>query len=162
MATQPCVCGYLGDPRRSCTCDPGEVLRYRSRISGPLRDRIDLHLSVGTVPFRELQDTGPSESSACVRGRVVAARERQAARAATLGVTALWNAGLGQRELRLWCRPDPTGASLLEDASDRLGLSARGVHRVLKVGRTIADLEGRECLEEDHLAEALQCRSAEP
>ena len=113
------------------------------------------------MPFRELQDTGLSESSSRVRGRVIAARDRQTERAATLGVTALWNAGLGQREMRLWCRPDPTGASLLEDASDRLGLSARGVHRVLKVARTIADLEGRACLEEHHLAEALQYRAAE-
>ena len=162
MATQRCPCGHLGDPRRTCTCDPGQVARYRSRMSAPLRDRIDLHLTVGVVPFRELHDTASSEPSARIRERVVEARCRQAARTGRAGALPIWNSSLGQREIQRWCRPTPDGGRLLEDASDRMSLSSRGVHRVLKVARTIADLEGREGVEEHHVAEALQYRSAEP
>jgi magnesium chelatase family protein len=160
-AMNPCPCGHLGDSRRACICEPVHVTRYRSRISGPLRDRIDLHLTVGVVPFRELHDAASSEPSARVRERVVQARCRQAARTARAGLSAIWNSGLGQREIQRWCRPTPEGRLLLEDASDRMSLSSRGVHRVLKVARTIADLEGREGVEEHHLAEALQYRPAE-
>ena len=119
---------------------------------------IDLHITVGVVPFRELHDTAPSEPSARIRERVVEARCRQAARTGRTGAPPVWNSSLGQREIQRWCRPTPDGARLLEDASDRMSLSSRGVHRVLKVGRTIADLEGREGVEEHHLAEALQYR----
>jgi magnesium chelatase family protein len=161
IATNPCPCGHLGDARRACTCDPSEVARYRSRISAPIRDRIDLHLTVGVVPFRELHDAAPSEPSARIRERVVEARCRQATRTGRVGVAPIWNSGLGQREIQRWCRPTSDGSLLLEDASDRLSLSSRGVHRVLKVARTIADLEGRDGVEEHHVAEALQYREAE-
>jgi magnesium chelatase family protein len=119
-------------------------------------------LIVGVVPFRELHDAAPSEPSARIRERVVEARCRQAARTGRVGVAPIWNSGLGQREIQRWCRPTPDGSLLLEDASDRLSLSSRGVHRVLKVARTIADLEGRDRVEEHHVAEALQYRSVEP
>ena len=165
-ATNPCPCGHLGDPRRACTCDPNVVARYQSRVSAPLRDRIDLHLTVGIVPFRELHDAAASETSASVRERVMEARCRQAFRRGTVAASParvpVWNSGLGQREIQTWCRPTPDGALLLEDASDRLSLSSRGVHRVLKVARTIADLEGRAGVDEHHVAEALQYRPGEP
>jgi magnesium chelatase family protein len=157
-AMNPCPCGHLGDPRRDCLCDPGQVARYRSRISGPLQDRIDLHLEVPAISFRELDGEEPGESSAEVLRRVLEARERQQGR--WEGDVGRWNAALGQREVRAWCRPDSAGRTLLESACDHLGLSARGVHRVLKVARTIADLAGEEGVREPHVAEALQYRVA--
>lgn len=157
-AMNPCPCGHLGNPALECLCDPGQVARYRSRISGPLQDRIDLHLEVPAIPFRELDGEARGESSTEVRRRVLRARERQQRRWKGEMEVGRWNATLGQREVRGWCRPDAAGSRLLENACDRLGLSARGVHRVLKVGRTIADLAGEEHVRELHLAEALQYR----
>jgi magnesium chelatase family protein len=156
-AMNPCPCGHLGDPGQECLCDPGQVARYRSRISGPLRDRIDLHLDVPAISFRELDGEEPGERSEEVRRRVLRARERQQSRWNGSGV-GRWNAALGQKEVRASCRPDAAGRRLLESACDHLGLSARGVHRVLKVARTISDLAGEENVREPHVAEALQYR----
>lgn len=155
------MCGRLGDGRRECTCDPSQVARYRARVSGPLQDRIDLHVEVPAVPFEELERDGSGESSRTIRDRVVKARQRQILRGQRGPGTEEWNATLGSSEVRRWCRPDPEGRRLLADASDRTGLSARGIHRVLKVARTIADLEDEKHLREPHIAEALQYRGVE-
>jgi magnesium chelatase family protein len=153
-AMNPCPCGHHGDDR--CTCDPGAVARYRGRISGPLLDRIDLHVPVHPVPVEALRDGGAGEGSEGVRARVVAARYRQTARFAGGGV--LCNAEMGHAELRRHVRVDRRVARLLQQALDRLGLSARAYHRILKVARTIADLEGAEAVREIHAAEAIQYR----
>ncbi len=157
-AMNPCPCGHLGDENRQCLCDPSQVTRYRSRISGPLRDRIDLHIEVPTISFRDLDEGGPAESSLKVRPRVRRARDRQRGRGqGGLGGQS-WNATLGPGETQKWCRPDPSGRWLLQQASDRMGLSARAIHRVLKVSRTVADLSGEDQIGEEHVAEALQYR----
>lgn len=157
-ASNPCPCGHLGDARRECRCTPLQIQRYRSRLSGPLLDRIDLQLEVPAVAFRELLGTVRGESSAAVRARVVAARERQLARQEGGGRT---NAMLGIASLPRVCHPDREGERLLELATSRLGLSARGVHRVLRVARTIADLEGGDAVAARHVAEAIAYRSLE-
>jgi len=164
-AMNPCPCGHLGGAGDRCRCDPPLVSRYRGRVSGPLLDRIDLHLEVLVQPVRLLSGRGGGEGSAVVRGRVQEARERQRARMEGVkgegtwgGPAVRWNAALGPRELRLWARPDRGGTTLLAEAVPALGLSARGYHRVLRVARTIADLEGAPRVGEGHVAEALQYR----
>jgi len=156
-AMNPCPCGYLGDLVRACRCTPVEVERYRGRLSGPLRDRIDLVLEVPAVPAALLADDGSGEKSAAVRERVLTARERQAERRAETGGVRV-NAALQGRAVWRHCRPDAPGRRLLERAVERLGLSARAYHRVLKVARTIADLHGLEMPGEPEIAEALQYR----
>jgi magnesium chelatase family protein len=157
-AMNPCPCGYFGDRSDRCTCDPAQVGRYRSRVSGPLLDRIDLHLDVPPVPWRELSDERPGESSECIRGRVIRARARQSERyAGRHGVYC--NAQMSPRDIQQWCGITPPVAGLLQRALTRLGLSARGYHRILKVARTIADLEQADRVEADHVAEAIQYRS---
>ena len=144
-AMNPCPCGFLGDERRACRCTPMQIARYRGRISGPLRDRIDLIVDVAAVPVHALTDAAPGESSAVVRDRVAAARAAQRARPGTA----------------LSRTPDAKGRALIRAAIDRLGLSARGYDRVLKVARTIADLAASESVTADHVAEALQYRLVE-
>jgi len=157
-AMNPCPCGHLGDPRNECTCDPSQVARYRFRISGPLRDRIDLHVEVPATPYEKL-DGGPAgDPSIEVRRRVIRARVRQRERALERGDEVAWNSTLSPSRVRDWCRPDEAGRRLLVDASTRLGLSARGIHRVLKVARTVADLEGSPHVQVPHLAEAVGYR----
>jgi len=156
-AMNPCPCGYLGDPQHPCSCLPLAVQRYRSRLSGPLLDRIDLHVEVPRVPHRDLADPRDAESSAAVRARVETARARQRERLAPFGLHA--NARMQSRHLRRFCAVDGAGQRLLEAVTDRLGLSARTYTRVLKVARTIADLAGIEQIREEHLAEAIQYRS---
>ncbi len=156
-AMNPCPCGYHGDGSQRCLCDPAQVHRYRARVSGPLLDRIDLHVEVPAVPFGPLSTARPGEASAAVRGRVCAARALQEVRLGHLpGVYA--NAQMDSAHLRRFVRPGPRAARLMESAVDRTGLSARAYHRVLRVSRTLADLAGDEEVREDHVLEALQYR----
>ena len=147
-AMNPCPCGYLGHPSDRCRCEPGYVERYRSRVSGPLLDRIDLRVEVPPLPMEALSGGTGGESSAEVRRRVAAARLRQRSR----GVV---NGEMGAAAIRRWAEPDPQGLRLLTDAMDRLGLSPRGYHRILRVARTIADLEGEGRVRGAHVAEAV-------
>ena len=154
----PCPCGYLNHPERDCTCAHGVVDRYLQRISGPLLDRIDLHIEVVPVPFRELNTQSESESSAEVRRRVVMARRIQAERFRDLpGLHC--NAMMSSRLIRQHCRLDSAGQQLLKQVMERLDLSARAYDRILKVSRTIADLEGSERVQNAHLSEAINYRS---
>lgn len=156
-AANPCPCGHLGDPRRECRCTPLEVRRYRSRLSGPLLDRIDIQLEVASVSFRELARGAKSEPSQAVRERVCRAREIQARR--LHGTGRRTNAELNPREVRRICAPDAEGDRLLDLAMTKLALSPRAIHRILKVGRTIADLEGCDRVMPRHLAEAIAYRA---
>lgn len=151
-AMNPCPCGYLGDAVRPCRCAPLQIARYASRLSGPLRDRMDLTVGVSALPARELIGSVPGEGSDQVRARVVAARERQMARDGRL------NARLQGRELRARTTLDAAARRMFDGALTRLALTARGHDRVLRVARTIADLDGAEHVGSDHLAEALQFR----
>src|SRR5690348_5732719 len=155
-AMNPCECGWLGDPSDQCRCTPPAIARYRGRVSGPLLDRIDLHVEVPRVKVTALAgDASGEEPSAAVRRRVLAARARQRSRYGA----AQTNAQLPGRLVRRVCRIDAAGQRLLEVASDRLGLSARAYTRILRVARTIADLAGEERIATSHLAEAIQYRS---
>ena len=151
-AMNPCPCGHLGHYAGKCRCTPDQVARYRGKISGPLLDRIDLHIEVPAVPQEELLAQRPGESSAAVRARVTAARERQLARQGKS------NAELGTKEVERHCRVDAAGETLLKQAISRLGLSARAYHRVLKLARTIADLGGVDTIAASHVAEAIGFR----
>ena len=156
-AMNPCPCGYSGDPVRPCTCAPHTVQRYRSRISGPILDRIDIHLEVPAVRYEDLHSTRPVESSATVRARVIEARKRQLDR---FGREATYsNALMKPRHIKKYCQLDSAGQSLLESAMQRLGLSARAYHRILKVARTIADLDSADSIGSQHLMEAIQYRT---
>jgi magnesium chelatase family protein len=158
-AMNPCPCGFSGDDRRACRCTPGQIARYRGRLSGPLRDRVDLIVEVPAVPVSAIADSVSGEDSHTVRERVCAARDRQQARLPETG--ARTNAELRGRSAAHVCRPDTPGRELLKRAVDRFGLSARGHDRVLKVARTIADLCAAERVAGDHVAEALQYRLME-
>lgn len=151
-AMNPCPCGWHGDPSGRCRCTPDQVTRYRGKLSGPLLDRIDLNVEVPAVPAEALQKAADGESSASVRQRVSRAMSRQLQRQGKP------NARLGTKEIDLHCQPDAAGASLLKQAANRLGLSARSFHRVQKVARTIADLAGVEQIGATHIAEAVQLR----
>ncbi len=153
-AMNPCPCGHRGDPRRTCTCSNLAVERYWSRLSGPMLDRFDLVLEVGAVSFGEMIGEAPAEASAEVRGRVTRARLRQEARAGP----GRCNARLSPSQLKQHCAMGPRGERILEAAVERMGLSARAMQRVIKVARTIADLEAAEQMEPPHLAEAIAYR----
>jgi len=155
-AMNPCPCGYAGDAVRACTCAPALVTRYQKRISGPMLDRIDIHVEVPRVDFAKLADPLPGESSSAVRSRVEAARAR--ARERFAGSELKCNAEMRPGEVRRYCRLDDAGSALMRAAMQQLQLSARAFHRVLKVARTIADLSASEHIAPAHLAEALQYR----
>jgi magnesium chelatase family protein len=155
-AMNPCPCGFLGDPRRPCRCTPLQIDRYASRLSGPLRDRIDLTVTVSALPTTELMSADGGESTPIIRARVELARTRQTARARALNAPT--NARLCSRALREVCALDSRSERLLRESVERLGLTARAFDRTLRVARTIADLETAERVEFDHVAEALQYR----
>lgn len=157
MATQECPCGFSGDSARPCTCSPPSVQKYRNRISGPILDRIDLHIEVPAVKFEQLRSEGGSEKSASVRERVARAREIQLNRLAGEGIYS--NSQLKPKHLKKFCRLDSRGQEILDQAVRQLGLSARAYHRILKVARTIADLDHCESIATHHLLEAVQYRS---
>jgi magnesium chelatase family protein len=156
-AMNPCPCGFFGDTTHECTCSPMAIQRYRSRISGPLLDRIDIHIEVPAVKYKELTDRAAGEPSERIRERVNRGREVQLRR--FRGMPIFSNAQMGSRELRAYCAVEADGERLLELAINRLGLSARAYTRILKVARTIADLDGSERIEAHHISEAIQYRS---
>jgi len=157
-AMNPCPCGYFGDPTRECHCTPPMIQRYVSKISGPLLDRIDIHIEVPAVKYKELRAPSSAEDSASVRQRVIAARNRQLERFQSEKKTYA-NAQMMPKMIRKHCAISPEGEKLLENAITRLGLSARAHDRVLKVAGTIADLDGGEGIEPRHLSEAIQYRT---
>lgn len=156
-AMNPCPCGYFGEPKHECNCSPLQVSRYRSRISGPLLDRIDIHVEVPAVPYKELMGNTAGESSARIRERVSAARKRQTERFSRSKIHC--NAQMRSRQIKTCCEIDGPSATLLETAVDKLGLSARAYNRVLKIARTIADLDGQDRIQVHHISEAVQYRS---
>jgi magnesium chelatase family protein len=159
MSTLPCPCGYYNHPEKECTCPPGAVQKYLNKVSGPLLDRIDLHVEVTPVAFSELSNNNAKgETSATIRERVIAAREVQAERYKEhTGLYA--NAQISSKLLREVCVIDTIGETLLKKAMERLNLSARAYDRILKVSRTIADLASSEKIKPEHLAEAIHYRS---
>ena len=157
-AMNPCPCGYYNHPNRDCVCSPGMIQKYLSRISGPLLDRIDMHIEIVPVPFDKLSEMAPAEPSAVIRERVIAARGIQAARFSNdEGIYC--NAQMSSKMLRKYCAVDEAGQQLLKAAMARMNLSARAYDRILKVARTIADLAGSERVQTEHLAEAINYRN---
>jgi len=169
----PCPCGFYGDPVKACTCAPGTVTKYQKRISGPLLDRIDIHIEVPRVEYDKLSDQRLGEPSAIIQSRVESARQKQvdrfagvkgapeAARSGAVSPSPLaitCNADMRPAEVRQYCQLDDTCRVLMRTATNQLQLSARAYHRVLKLARTIADLAGAEQIAPQHLAEALQYR----
>ncbi len=160
----PCPCGYFGDAVKPCTCAPSTVTKYQKRISGPLLDRIDIHIEVPRVDYQKLSSDRLGESSETIRCRVEAARRRQRERFSNIrksnneSSSIVCNADMNVGEVRKFCKLDAAGESLIRAAMGQMNLSARGYHRVLKLARTIADLAGCENIQAAHLAEALQYR----
>lgn len=151
----PCPCGWLGDPKRACTCTPRQVDTYRGRISGPLMDRFDMHVEVPRVNYEELHSQPDGEKSQTVQARILKARERQWARLGEIKTNAEMNA----LETSDFCALDKTGEQLLRNVFERQHLSARSHDRILRVARTIADLDGEDKISPRHLAESLQFRA---
>jgi magnesium chelatase family protein len=164
-AMNPCPCGYYGDLLKACTCASAMVTKYQKRLSGPLLDRIDIHVEVPRVDYEKLSADRFGEASEMIRGRVEAARDRQRSRFNNDSTkpdgresTITSNADMHVSEIRKYCKLDEPGQNLMRSAMTQLQLSARGYHRVLKLARTIADLAGCESIQSQHLAEALQYR----
>ena len=158
-AMNPCRCGWLGHPDRRCTCSQRDRERYVEKISGPLLDRIDLHVSVPSVEYEAMRRRETPESSAAVKARVDAARAIQATRLAGSG--AACNAQIAPAQMREFCRLDGAGEKLMQNAFQRMGLTARSHDRILRVARTIADLDGEAEIGVSHLAEAIQYRNTD-
>jgi len=156
-AMNPCPCGYFTHPSRECSCTPHQIQKYLSRISGPLLDRIDIHIEAPSLEYRDMADNTSSESSKDIRARVEKARRIQEER--FKGRKIYCNARMGTKDVREFCRLEAAGMELLKSAIQQLGLSARAYDRILKVSRTIADLEGKSGIEEQHISEAIQYRS---
>jgi len=156
-AMNPCPCGYFNDPSRECTCTPPLIQRYVAKISGPLLDRIDIHIDMPAVKYRDLRDDSGGETSDQIRARIIAAREHQLRR--YQGEKIYANAQMSPRQLRKYCNISAETERLLETAMNRLGLSARAHDRILKVARTIADIAGSESIGSEHVSEAIQYRS---
>jgi len=156
-AMNPCPCGYRSDPKRQCTCTPPMIKKYVSKISGPLLDRIDIHIQVPSVQYKELSSEAGGEPSANIRERVEQARQVQLERFENSKT--FFNAGMNTKQLKQHCRLDDASRQIMGLAIDKMGLSARAHDRILKVSRTIADLDGMEAVTADHVAEAIQYRS---
>jgi magnesium chelatase family protein len=155
-AMNPCPCGFFNDPVRECACSATAIARYQKRISGPLLDRIDIHVEVPRIDYEKLADKRQVENSATVRARVQAARDRQLQRFTGTNLTC--NSEMGPAEVHAFCEVDASGQKLLKTAMQQLHLSARAFHRVLKLARTIADLAESNTIETNHIAEAIQYR----
>ncbi|HET7348411.1 MAG TPA: ATP-binding protein, partial [Acidobacteriaceae bacterium] len=158
-AMNPCPCGYFNDRARECHCTPPMIQRYVAKVSGPLLDRIDIHIEVPAVQYKELRSGAAAESSAVIRARVLAARERQRERFASAKEKVFSNAQMGTRQIRAFCELSPDAEKLLERAMLQQGLTARAHDRILKVARTIADLAGDANISVPHIAEAIQYRT---
>jgi magnesium chelatase family protein len=157
-AMNPCPCGYFTDPTKECTCQPQVIQKYMAKISGPLLDRIDLHIEVPAVKYKELSSKESGEGSEKIRMRVMVARETQVQR--FKGRKGLYsNADMQSKEIREFCKLDAAGEELLKMAITKLGLSARAYDRIQKVGRTIADMAGSADIRPEHISEAIQYRS---
>lgn len=156
-AMNPCPCGYLGDTKHECRCSPTQIQRYRARISGPLLDRIDIHIDAPALSIGDLRSEKPGEPSAVMRERIASARQRQQIRFQSTGIPA--NARMTHAQIRQFCRIDSAMGDLLQQAMEQLSLSARAYDRILKVARTIADLAGADEIATSHLLEAIQYRS---
>jgi magnesium chelatase family protein len=158
-AMNPCPCGYFNDKSRECSCTPPMIQRYVSKVSGPLLDRIDIHIEVPAVQYRELRAGAASESSATIRARVLAARGIQRERFTKAAEKIYSNAQMSTRQIRAFCELGPDAERLLERAMQQQGLTARAHDRILKVARTIADLDGAPSITVPHIAEAIQYRT---
>jgi magnesium chelatase family protein len=158
VAMNPCPCGYFGDLKRECRCSPVQVQRYRQRISGPLLDRIDLHIEVPAVDYREISSERAEEPSTAIRERIGQARQRQQARFRSEKKISC-NARMTSRAIKQHCRLTSESQELIRIAMSELHLSARAYDRILKVSRTIADLAGAESIAPEHVSEAIQYRT---
>jgi magnesium chelatase family protein len=158
-AMNPCPCGNFNNKSRECLCTPPMIQRYVAKISGPLLDRIDIHIEVPAVQYKELRGNAAAEGSSEIRARVLAARERQQKRFHSSGEQIYSNAQMSTRQIRVHCQLSPDAERLLERAMQQQGLTARAHDRILKVARTVADLEAAEHLSVAHLAEAIQYRT---
>ena len=156
-AMNPCPCGYFGHPTKKCTCANGAAKKYLNKISGPMLDRFDLHIEVPPITYGDLNNTAPEEGSAAMAERVDRARRRQAER--YKGTDIACNARLTPDMLKRYCVLSPEANQLLQAAFDRMGLSARAYDRIMKVSRTLADLDGSETISGSHVAQAIQFRS---
>jgi magnesium chelatase family protein len=156
-AMNPCPCGYFSDPKHECHCTHTQIHRYRSKISGPLLDRMDIHVEVPAVPYKDLMQDVDAEPSVNIRKRVTAARNIQSKRFVKTKIFS--NAQMRSRHIKKHCKIDNASCRLLETAIDKLGLSARAYNRVLKISRSIADLAGEPDIRVDHISEAIQYRN---